>query len=128
MTTSRTHGFAVAGGLAVAVASIVLAMLGLVAGAAAAGPPFPPPVEDQAVYDTTGAFRPGTVEQVEGMIDAIERRTGAEIAVYTQLVPCCETTDEAERNARALMDQWGVGRAGFDDGLVLLFDLREDDP
>ena len=26
------------------------------------------------------------------------------------------------------MDQWGVGRAGFDDGLVLLFDLREDDP
>ena len=62
------------------------------------------------------------------MIDAIERRTGAEIAVYTQLVPCCETTDEAERNARALMDQWGVGRAGFDDGLVLLFDLREDDP
>ena len=26
------------------------------------------------------------------------------------------------------MDQWGVGRAGFDDGLVILFDLHEDDP
>jgi uncharacterized membrane protein YgcG len=126
--TSRAHRFAVAGGLAVAVASTVMAMLGLGAGAAAAGPPFPPPVEDQAVYDTAGAFRPETVEQVEAMIDAIERRTGAEIAVYTQLVPCCETTDEAEQNARALMDQWGVGRAGFDDGLVILFDLREDDP
>ena len=87
VTTSRTHGFAVAGGLAVAIASI---------GPRDArprrrapprrGPPFPPPVEDQAVYDTAGAFRPGTVEQVEAMIDAIERRTGAEIAVYTQLV------------------------------------------
>ena len=94
----------------------------------AAGPPFPPPVEDQAVYDTAGAFRPATVEQVEATIDAIEQRTGAEVVVYTQLVPCCETTDEAEHNARALMDQWGVGRRGFDDGLVILFDLREDDP
>ena len=28
-------------------------------------------------------------------------------------------------NARALMDQWGVGRKGFDDGLVILFDLDE---
>ncbi len=26
------------------------------------------------------------------------------------------------------MDQWGVGRKGFDDGLVILFDLNEDDP
>ena len=28
----------------------------------------------------------------------------------------------------ALMDQWGVGRAGVDDGLVILFDLHENDP
>ena len=27
------------------------------------------------------------------------------------------------RDARALMDQWGVGRPGVDDGLVILFDL-----
>ncbi len=122
------HGLVVAGGVAIAVASMVVATLGLAAGAAAAGPPFPPPVEDQAVYDTTGAFRPATVQQVEATIDGIEQRTGAEIAVYTQLVPCCETTEDAERNARALMDQWGVGRRGFDDGLVILFDLRDDDP
>ena len=112
----------------VAIAGIaILGSLGLVAGASAAGPPFPPPVEDQAVYDTAEAFRPATVQQVEAAIDAIEQRTGAEIAVFSQLVPCCETTAQAEQNARALMDQWGVGRRGFDDGLVILFDLNEGD-
>ena len=29
----------------------------------------------------------------------------------------------AEAHAQALMDQWGVGRRGFDDGLVILYDL-----
>ena len=82
----------------VAIAGIaILGSLGLVAGAPAAGPPFPPPVEDQAVYDTAEAFRPATVQQVEAAIDAIEQRTGAEIAVFSQLVPCCETTAQAER-------------------------------
>ncbi len=113
--------------LTAVVAVAVLGSLGLVAGALAAGPPFPPPVEGQAVYDTAGAFRPATVEQVEATIDGIEQRTGAEVAVYTQLVPCCESTAQAEQNARALMDQWGVGRRGFDDGLVILFDLHEGD-
>ena len=31
-------------------------------------------------------------------------------------------------DAIALMDEWGVGRAGIDDGLVILFDLHENDP
>jgi uncharacterized membrane protein YgcG len=35
---------------------------------------------------------------------------------------------EAEMQARALMDQWGVGRAGVNDGLVILFDLGQADP
>jgi uncharacterized membrane protein YgcG len=112
---------------AVLVAPMVAA---LVAPAAlfAAGPPFPPPVEGQAVYDTAGAFRPGTIESVEATIDAIEARVGAEVAVYTQLVPFGVTTEETEARAIALMDQWGVGRAGFDDGLVIFFDLHENDP
>src|SRR5205085_8489650 len=33
-----------------------------------------------------------------------------------------------EADARALMDQWGVGRKGIDDGLVILFDLNREDP
>jgi uncharacterized membrane protein YgcG len=107
----------------------LLALLALApAAASAAGPPFPDPVEDQAVYDTAGVLRPATISTVESQIDAIENRTGAEVVVYTQLTRDNITTGEAEQDAMALMDQWGVGRAGIDDGLVILFDLKEDDP
>src|SRR3954469_1367935 len=112
-------------------ALLALALLALagpwVALAAAAGPPFPNPENDRAVYDTAQVLDPSTRTTVESTIDAIEQRTGAEVVVYTREVPCCETSEEAEVNARALMDQWGVGRRGFDDGLVILFDLNEGD-
>ncbi len=88
-----------------------------------AGPPFPDPVDGVAVYDHAAIFAPATVASVEKSIDAIEARTGAEVAVYTQVVEDGRTTEEADRDARALMDQWGVGRKGFDDGLVILFDM-----
>jgi hypothetical protein len=113
------------------VGALSLASTLLLAGGAsvgAAGPPFPPPVDNQAVYDTASVLQPGTISQAENLIDGIEARTGAEVAVYTQLVPYGITTAETEAHARALMNQWGVGRKGFDDGLVILFDLHEDDP
>ena len=33
------------------------------------------------------------------------------------------TTEETEARARALIDQWGIGRPGFDDGMVVFFDI-----
>ena len=102
---------------------LVLLMLLASGRGAAAGPPFPPPVEGQAVYDTAEVLDPTTEAAVEATIDEIETRTGAEIAVYTQEVGYGVTTEEAESHAQALMNQWGVGRAGFDDGLVILFDM-----
>ncbi len=111
----------------------LLAVLVLVLAAAApawaasppAGPPFPAPEVDRAVYDYAGVFRPGTIAKVEATIDEIEARTGAEIAVYTQVVGFSESTEQAAANALALLNQWGVGRKGFDDGLVILFDLDD---
>jgi hypothetical protein len=106
-----------------------LAALGVVpALTAAAGPPFPEPVNNQAVYDTAGVLDPSTIATVEAQIDRIEADTGAEIVVYTQLVDGGVGYVQAEQHAIALMDQWGVGRAGIDDGLVILFDLYESDP
>jgi uncharacterized membrane protein YgcG len=108
---------------------LLLALLGAtVAPVIAAGPPFPDPVVDQAVYDEADVLRPATIQQLEQTIDAIEDRTGAEVVVYTQLVDSSITSAAAEQDAIALMDQWGVGRAGIDDGLVILFDLWESDP
>ena len=107
---------------------VIALLCATVAPVIAAGPPFPDPVDNQAVYDEAGVFRPATIQQLEQTIDAIEERTGAEVVVYTQLVDSGITTDRAEQHAIALMDQWGVGRAGIDDGLVILFDLKESDP
>jgi uncharacterized membrane protein YgcG len=102
-------------------------LLPVLAPVVAAGPPFPDPVNDQAVYDEAGVFRGATIQQLEQTIDGIESRTGAEVVVYTQLVPSGVTTEEAEAHAAALIDQWGIGRAGIDDGFVILFDLHEGD-
>jgi uncharacterized membrane protein YgcG len=102
-----------------------LALLALTAGLAfAAGPPFPDPVENQAVYDTAGILSDATEIELERLIDGAEARTGAELVVYTQLAPGISEDTNLD-NAKALIDQWGVGRAGFDDGLVLMVGLEE---
>jgi uncharacterized membrane protein YgcG len=100
-----------------------LALLALTASlASAAGPPFPDPVLDQAVYDTADILSAETEAELERIIDAIEARTGAELVVYTQHDPGVSEDGNLDK-ARALIDQWGIGRAGFDDGMVLLIGL-----
>ena len=112
-------------GAALAVLFIVLAWLAPVVPARAetpAGPPFPAPVADQAVYDTAGLFDAPTIARAEATIDAIEERTGAEVVVYTQVKPGA-TTKSTEDDAIDLIDQWGVGRQGFDDGMAILMNV-----
>ncbi len=102
-----------------------LALLSLTAAAAmAAGPPFPDPVGDQAVYDTADILSDGVEAALESIIDGVESRVGAEMVVYTQLDPGI-TEDENLNNAKALIDAWGIGRSGFDDGLVLMVGMQE---
>lgn len=96
----------------------------VVAVAPPAGPPFPEPVDGQAVYDYAGVLSAEAIARAEATIDAIEQRTAAEVVVYTQDSGSYDlTTDETEAKARALIDQWGIGRAGFNDGMVIFFDL-----
>ena len=88
------------------------------------GPPFPPPVDGQAVYDFAGVLSPEAIADAEATIDAIEERTGAEVVIYTQDARTYDlTTEGTEGKARALIDQWGIGRAGFNDGMVIFLDL-----
>lgn len=107
----------------------LLVLFSLAVGAASAaapppGPPFPPPEVDRAVYDFAGILSPTAIARAEATIDAIEERTAAEVVVYTQDSGTVPTTEETEAKARALMDQWRVGRAGFNDGLVIFFDMQ----
>ncbi len=89
----------------------------------AAGPPVPEPTNGVRVYDEAGIFSAETRAAAESTIRGIEDRSRAQIAVYTQVVEDGRTTEEADQDALALMNQWGVGRKGFDDGLVILFDM-----
>ncbi len=107
----------------VALWSIALAV-GLVAAAPPPGPPFPDPVVNQAVYDYAGILSPAAIANAESTIDAIEARTGAEVVIYTQVNDTYPSTGDTEANARALIDQWGIGRAGFNDGMVIFFDME----
>jgi uncharacterized membrane protein YgcG len=68
---------------------------------------------------------PTTRQRAASTISGIEDRTGAEVIVYTQVKPQSDTPQEAEQDALALIDQYGVGREGFDDGLAILFDLDD---
>jgi uncharacterized membrane protein YgcG len=104
---------------------LLMVAIGPVAGASPpAGPPFPQPETDRAVYDYAGILSAGAIVKAEAVIDEIEARTGAEVVVYTQNSGTYPSTEETNAKARALMDQWGVGRAGFNDGLVIFFDME----
>jgi len=92
---------------------------------APAGPPYPDPIAGVSVYDYAGVLAPSTRQRAASVIAGIEERTGAEVIVYTQVKPESDTPEEAERDAMSLIDQYGVGRQGFDDGLAILFDLDE---
>jgi uncharacterized membrane protein YgcG len=121
-------GMSLAGRLARSAAAALVALalpaaVALGADPVPPGPPFPEPEIERAVYDHAGVFSAATIAEVEATIDAIEERTGAEVAVYTQVKP---GSDEAstERDAIALVDQWGIGRRGFDDGLAIFFNFE----
>ena len=103
---------------------VAIAIGPVVAASPPAGPPFPPPEAGRSVYDYAGIFSQSTIAAAQATIDGIRTRTSAEIAVYTQDSGGDPTTDETAAKARALMDQWGVGRKGFDDGLVIFFDMQ----
>jgi uncharacterized membrane protein YgcG len=87
------------------------------------GPPYPPPVNDVVVYDYADIFTSETEASATTTIVAIEQRVKAEIVVYSQLKPG-STESSTESDAASLIDQYGVGREGFDDGVAILFNMN----
>lgn len=89
-----------------------------------AGPPYPPPIDNVFVYDYAGILSPATEAAATRTIIGIRTRTAAQVAVYTQVKPGA-TTDSTRQDANDLVDKWGIGRRGFDDGLAILFNMDE---
>ncbi|HEX6139326.1 MAG TPA: TPM domain-containing protein [Candidatus Limnocylindria bacterium] len=85
---------------------------------------FPPPTENQAVYDPAGALTAEDEALLEQQIDAIEQRSGAETAIYVR-IDRSVNDDSNLADARRLMDEWGVGRRGYDDGLVIMLTFED---
>jgi hypothetical protein len=86
---------------------------------------FPAPVAGQRVYDPAGAILPEIETVLESAIDAIEARSGAQLAIYVR-IDAAANDDSNLADARRLVDEWGVGRAGFDDGMVILLSFDDD--
>ena len=103
-----------------AVMALLLALPALVLAQPPAGPPYPQPETNVRVYDFADILSPATEQQAQQIIDGIQQRTGAQVVVYTQYKP--GSTDEStDQDAIALINQWGVGRKGFDDGLAIMW-------
>lgn len=84
----------------------------------------PPTREGVYVYDLAHVWRQSTVDHANATIEAIRQRTQAEIAVLSYPTGFSSVeTGTARADAALVMDTWGVGRAGVNDGLVILFDL-----
>ena len=85
-----------------------------------AGPPYPLPEDNVRVYDYADILTPSTEQRAEQIIAGIQQRTGAQVVVYTQYKPG-STDDSTDQDAIDLINQWGVGRKGFDDGLAIMW-------
>jgi uncharacterized protein len=81
-----------------------------------------PPSPERWATDRTGFLSPGTVAELDALLEAFERRTGHQVILFvdktTGIVPI-------EDWAVRAFEEWGVGRRGKDDGLAL-FIMSED--
>jgi uncharacterized membrane protein YgcG len=110
--------------LSLALVGAVLAAVGVGATGAAAAQVLPPSQAGVNVYDFANIWSAEAEASAQQVVDAIKARTGAEVAVVSW--PSGESSVSlggAATDARVIMDAWGVGRAGVNDGLVVLFDM-----
>lgn len=74
------------------------------------------------VNDEANLLDARTRAQLEGFLDQVKRRTGAEFAILT--VRTTAPLEPIEYKVK-VFEKWGIGRAGEDDGLLMLVALEE---
>jgi uncharacterized protein len=74
------------------------------------------------VNDYAGVLSPGTRSEVEYLSEEIEKKTGAELVVVT-----IDTTSPLaiEQYAVELFQEWGIGKAEKDNGILILMAVKD---
>lgn len=98
---------------------VVFWLLAPLSSAEATAPPVGPPAY---VLDDAHVLPPAVAQQISGELAAYEGRTAHQLAVVT--VPTLGGRD-VQTYSRDLFDAWGIGRAGVDDGGLLLVATKE---
>jgi len=105
-------------------AAVLLAFTWLLGPSLAAGMTLPPSQPGVYVYDFAGIWSPDTEARAQAVAEAIRTRTEAQmVAVSIPSGLSRVDPDIAIADARTILDAWGVGRRGVNDGLVVLFDM-----
>jgi len=119
MTSARTALAALPAAL------LLLAAATFGAGAVLAqGMTLPPSEEGRYAYDLAGIWTPDTEARAQLVAETIRARTQAQMAIVSWPSKDFDvSTETAREDAITIINTWGVGRAGVDDGLVVLFDM-----
>jgi uncharacterized membrane protein YgcG len=86
----------------------------------------PPTQEGVYVYDLADIWGSAARTEAQQIADAIRARTQAQLAIVSWPSDHFDvSTETARTDAITIINTWGVGRAGVNDGLVVLFDMDE---
>lgn len=97
-------------------------VLAFVLGAATAAAQQPVPPLTGHIVDSTGTLGAEAVAALEQKLTTFEERKGSQIAV---LLVRTTAPEAIEPYALRVAEQWGIGRAGVDDGVVLVVALDD---
>lgn len=109
---------------AVALLAALVVATSLAAEVALAAMVLPPTREGVYVYDLAEIWSPSTEAEAQSIAEAIRTRTEAQVAIVSWPSEDFDvSTETARADAITILNTWGVGRKGVDDGLVVLFDM-----
>jgi uncharacterized protein len=85
-----------------------------------AGPPIP--VAVGYVNDVAGVLDDGTHAKLEGFLDQVQKKTGAQFAILIMKTTAPSTPTDYKTK---VFERWGIGKKGSDEGLLMLVALDE---
>jgi uncharacterized membrane protein YgcG len=84
----------------------------------------PPADTGRSVYDFEDIWTKPEIDAAQRLADAALSRTGVQVAIVSIPTDRSKVSpNDAKADAAGIMDAWHVGRAGINDGLVVLFDM-----